>query len=225
MKGRAEKVADGVWMVGDGRLSHPKDCCVYLVDGGEDAALIDTGAGDNPKAILDNIEATGVSISAVEWILITHCHIDHVGGINYIRRETGAQVLCHALCAEPLAIGDNTRTAARWYGTSLEPTFVDETFDTSSKTLQVGNIELTLLHTPGHSPDSISIYADIAGRRVLFGQDIHGPFSPALGSDIEKWKISMEKLIALKADVLCEGHYGVIRSAKEIEKFIRSFMK
>lgn len=224
MKGRAEKILDGLWMVGDGRLSHPKDACAYLVDGGAELALIDAGAGENPAAILRNIEAAGKEIKRLKWILITHCHIDHIGGIDHIRRETGAQVMCHAKCAEVLAIGDSSRTAAKWYGMSLEPITVDVTFDAPSETVKFGSAELTLLHTPGHSPDSISIYGTIAGKKVLFGQDIHGPFSPVLGSDIEQWKQSMCKLIELRADILCEGHYGVIREQKQVEQFIRSFL-
>ncbi len=212
-------------MVGDGSLSHPKDACVYLVDGGGELALIDAGAGDNPSAILRNVEAAGADPSRIKWILITHCHIDHTGGINFLRRETGAQAMCHALCAKPLEVGDNDRTAARWYGTDLEPTPVEVTFDGPSETVRVGNVEFILLHTPGHSPGSISIYTDVSGSRVLFGQDIHGPFSPMLGSDIEQWKLSMEKLIELQADILCEGHYGIIRGAEQVERFIRSFLK
>ena len=224
MKGVNKKVTEGVWMVGDGRLSHPKDACVYLVDGGEKSALVDAGAGERPEAILANIESTGKNPLDIEYLLITHCHIDHVGGINHIRRSTGAKVVCHKLCAEPLERGDNERTAAIWYGTQIEPVNVDITFDESSKKVKFGDTELVLIHTPGHSPGSISIYGDIEGQRILFGQDIHGPFSPVLGSNIEQWRESMEKLIDLKADILCEGHYGVVHGAQKVQKFIRSFI-
>ena len=54
------------------------------------------------------------------------------------------------------------------------------------------------LHTPGHTPGSISLYLDREEKRVLFGQDIHGPFHAAFGSDIEEWKKSMQVLLALK---------------------------
>ncbi|MDD4161493.1 MAG: Zn-dependent hydrolase, partial [Methanothrix sp.] len=60
--------------------------------------------------------------------------------------------------------------------------------------------------------------------RVLFGQDIHGPFSPAWGSDLTKWRTSMQKLIALNADVLCEGHAGIYRG-EMIRKYIESYLK
>jgi len=224
LTGRAVSVVDGVWMVGDATLSHPKDACVYLIDGGDDAALIDAGAGDAPGTILENIVSTGKTSSQIKWIIATHCHIDHTGGMNHIRKVTGADIICHALCAEPLEAADNDRTAATWYGTSLDPVDIDETFDEPEKIIKINSLELHLLHTPGHSPGSISVWADIEGKRVLFGQDIHGPFSPVLGSDIEQWKVSMAKLLDLKADILCEGHYGVMRSNMEVEKFIRSFL-
>lgn len=226
MTGRAHKVIEGIWMVGDGALSHAKDACVYLIDGGADElALVDTGAGDAPSAILKNIESIGKRSSNIKWILITHCHIDHTGGINQIRKVTGAQVICHAKCAEVLETGDSEKSAARWYGTHLDLTPVDVTFESSSEIVRLGNLDINLIYTPGHSPCSISIYLDMQGKRVLFGQDIHGPFSPMLGSDIGLWKESMKKLIDLKADILCEGHYGVIQPNSEVEKFIKSFLK
>ena len=57
---------------------------------------------------------------------------------------------------------------------------------------------------PRTYPGSIAVYVDIGGQRVLFGQDIHGPFMKEWGSDLAQWKQSM-KLLALNADILCEG--------------------
>jgi glyoxylase-like metal-dependent hydrolase (beta-lactamase superfamily II) len=56
---------------------------------------------------------------------------------------------------------------------------------------------------------------------VLFGQDVHGPFAPAFGSDLAQWRNSMLRLLELQADVLAEGHYGVFRPAAEVSAFIR----
>jgi glyoxylase-like metal-dependent hydrolase (beta-lactamase superfamily II) len=56
---------------------------------------------------------------------------------------------------------------------------------------------------------------------VLFGQDVHGPFSPAFGSDLDAWRRSIEGLLALNADILCEGHFGIFRPAAAVEKFLR----
>ncbi len=54
-------------------------------------------------------------------------------------------------------------------------------------------------------PGSLSLYRDRGEKRILFGQDIHGPFLPIPGSDIETWRRSMIKLVELEADILCEG--------------------
>jgi glyoxylase-like metal-dependent hydrolase (beta-lactamase superfamily II) len=88
----------------------------------------------------------------------------------------------------------------------------------------LGDLQFSFLHTPGHTPGSICVYIDTADGRVLFGQDIHGPFSPAWGSDLAQWRRSMEKLLALRADVLCEGHAGVYRG-NGIERYIQSYLK
>ena len=63
------------------------------------------------------------------------------------------------------------------------------------------------------------------GRRVLFGQDIHGPLHPQLLSNRYDYIASLTMLLRLEADILCEGHYGVIRDKKEVRKFIQSFMR
>jgi len=62
-------------------------------------------------------------------------------------------------------------------------------------------------------------------ERILFGQDLHGPIHPALDSDLGQWKMSLQKLLDLKADVLCEGHFGVYRPAAEVERYIRSYLE
>ena len=53
-----------------------------------------------------------------------------------------------------------------------------------------------------------------------FGQDIHGPFNPSWGSNIGQWKKSMQKLLELKADILCEGHFGIYRPASRVQGYI-----
>jgi glyoxylase-like metal-dependent hydrolase (beta-lactamase superfamily II) len=62
------------------------------------------------------------------------------------------------------------------------------------------------------------------GKTVLFGQDIHGPLNPSLLSDREDYIRSLDRLLNLEADILCEGHFGVYRGKERVRKFIRSFM-
>jgi len=219
------KVCAGVHLVGSGDLSDPKDCCVYLVDGGDELALIDAGAGDGFAAIVENIAAAGYDPKKLSTLVLTHCHIDHCGGIPEFVSRFGVKVVAHQAGAEVLASRDALRTAATWYNMDVPEIAVDQTFSAPELRLRVGGQELICLHTPGHSPDSISVYLDREGRRVLFGQDVHGPFHPALGSDVKQWRQSMEQLLALQADVLCEGHFGVYQPAAKVAAYIRSYLK
>ena len=91
--------------------------------------------------------------------------------------------------------------------------------------LRFGEAELHCLHTPGHTPGSIVVYIDRGGKRILFGQDIHGPFLEIFRSDIGKWKESMKKLIALEADILCEGHFGIYQPREKVRRYIEGYLK
>ena len=219
------KVSDGVYLVGGNDLSDPKDCCVYLVDGGDELALIDAGAGEGFPAICENLRDDGFDPRRLATLVLTHCHIDHSGGIPDFVRSFGVKVVAHQAAAEILAARDPLRTAAAWYNMEVPEIKVDQTFSGPELKLQVGQQELTCRHTPGHSPDSIVVYLDRGGRRVLFGQDVHGPLHPALGSDADLYKKGLEELIALNADVLCEGHFGVYQPRAKVEAYIRSCLR
>ncbi|MBP1742060.1 MAG: beta-lactamase domain protein, partial [Deltaproteobacteria bacterium] len=59
---------------------------------------------------------------------------------------------------------------------------------------------------------------------VLFGQDVHGPLDASLLSNRDDYRRSLKLLLSLQADVLCEGHYGVIKGKAEVADFIESFL-
>lgn len=212
------RIAEGVFMVGGPDLSDPRDCLCYLVVGARARVLVDCGAGPSAERILDlAVRAAG---QVPSHLLITHAHIDHAGGAAQVRRRAGCQVLIHQGDAPTLAQGDSLRSAASWYGLALEPLSADlELGDQHELDLGEGRL-LHVLHTPGHTPGSLSAWMESEGVKVLFGQDIHGPFSPAFGSDLGQWRVSMQALLALEADILAEGHHGVFRPAREVRQFI-----
>ena len=221
---RLQEVHGGVYIVASPQITAPEDCYAYLVDLG-DLVLIDTGAGKSAPAILENIESLGFNLKDVSAIIATHCHIDHVGGIPHLRKRLGCQVIAHELDARAMEKGDAARTAAEWYNLNFPPTPVDYKLSEVREVLKFAKGELLCLHTPGHTPGSISVVLDHHGKRVLFGQDIHGPFSESFGSDLAAWKRSMEVLLKLKADILCEGHFGIYEPEAEVEKYIQGYLK
>ncbi len=218
------EVCPGIYQVGGGELSHPDDCCIYLIRDENESVLIDSGAGRSMQRILDNIAAIGIDLKSINTIIATHGHIDHIGGLAYLQKHLQAQVIAHHLELPAIADGRPELTAAKWYGVNYQTVAVDRILRESHELVKTGKLELHCLHTPGHTPGGISIYLDSGDQRILFGQDIHGPFNQAWGSDMDSWHNSMQMLLQLKADILCEGHFGIYRPAPAVRNFIQKHL-
>lgn len=221
---RAKAICDRVWAVGGPGLSAPEDCCVYLVDANSELVQIDAGVGYSLERIEGNIRSIGFEPASVWHVVATHCHIDHIGGLASMKERYGSQVIAHELDRAGIEGENNELTAASMYGVEYRPVKVDVLLKGESERLRLGDLDIEFLHTPGHTPGSIAAVIETADGKVLFGQDIHGPFSPSWGSDLAEWRRSMKKLLALRADVLCEGHAGVYRGEK-IARYIEACLK
>jgi len=224
MRAAPFQVTKKVYVVGSSEITDPRDCTVYLVDFGE-LILVDAGAGPSAPQIVQNMEILGKNPATLSTVILTHSHIDHSGGARFFQKRFGAQIIMHEQDAGPVEQGDATRTAAKWYHLSLESTPVDMKLSADEQRLTFGSHTVVCLHTPGHTPGSISLYFDSDGQRVLFGQDIHGPFHRDFGSDLAAWRASMQSLLALGADILCEGHFGVYITKEKVSSYIRHYLE
>jgi len=213
-----------VYAVGGPGLTAPEDACIYLVDAGSELVLIDAGLGRGLDRMERNIRSLGFEPAQVWHVIATHCHIDHIGGLAGMKERYGSKVIAHELDRAGIEGEKPGLTAAEMYGVDYSPVKVDVLIKGDQDSKWLGDLEFSFLHTPGHTPGSISIYLDTSDGRVLFGQDIHGPFSPAWGSDLGQWRSSMERLLALNADILCEGHAGVFRG-EEIRRYIEGYVR
>jgi len=218
------EIEENIFIVGGPDITDGRDGCVYLIDLGE-LILVDAGAGWSVDKIVKNIKGLELDCKSLTRILLTHCHIDHIGGAPEIKRRFGSKIYIHKLDATPLENGDPILTAANWYQTSFPPTPIDVKFNLPEETLTIGGQKLICLHTPGHTPGSICIYLDRNGKRILFGQDLHGPILPEFGSSLDDWDRSTQKLLALNADILCEGHFGIYKTKKEVRNYILSYRR
>jgi glyoxylase-like metal-dependent hydrolase (beta-lactamase superfamily II) len=220
-----DTVVRGVHQVGGAGYSGPGDCCCYLIEAGSGGSvLVDAGLGTDPVALQQNIEATGHRVEDILALVLTHCHIDHIGGAPPIIDASGCDVVAHAADAGAIEEGDDLRTAARAYGVNAPQIEVTRRVDADGVALDYGTAHIIAIHTPGHTPGSISLQMRTEERTLIFAQDVHGPFYRDFGSDIDAWRRSMERLIAIGPDVLLEGHYGVIRPRGAAIGFLREML-
>ena len=214
------RIKNNLWQVGGTGLTDPSDAAVYLVRFGNKAALIDAGTGRAHPQLIKNIAECLGSDAQLEYLLLTHCHFDHAGGAQAVREEYGCRIVAHELDATYLESGDNRVTGAAWYGARLEPFSVDIRLQGQESTLAIGDGTVTAIHCPGHSPGSVVYTTDIDGQLILFGQDVHGPLHSELLSDEKQYLDSLARLLNLQADLLLEGHFGIIETQQEVREFI-----
>lgn len=144
----------------------------------KEALIIDPGTSreSEAKKILEEIESDGFKI---KYVVNTHGHPDHTGGNKIFRETTDALILIHEYDARMLK----------------EP-FADKLLHDGDN-VQVGGITLRVLHTPGHSPGSISLVGNdlVFTGDTLFAGSIGRYDLP--GGSLEEIKNSLKKLITL----------------------------
>ena len=135
----------------------------YIVAAGPEqpAAVIDPG--DEVERILQTLLKHALT---VKCILLTHYHFDHTGAVLALRQATGAEVCIHEREAAPLA---NPPVIFRLFAPGgAEPITADRLL-ADNETIDLGELSLTCLPTPGHSPGGLSFYSATAG--VVFSGD------------------------------------------------------
>jgi glyoxylase-like metal-dependent hydrolase (beta-lactamase superfamily II) len=144
---------------------------IYLIETESGYILVDAGMPNKEKDLDDVFVNSGIDPQSVQLIVATHGHLDHVGSIAHAQKVTGGKILCHRSFSDDLAHGKTERAVARNllghvlnFLTSLsgskfagtEPDILmDDEFD-----LHEYGIAGKIIHTPGHSPSSISIILD-----------------------------------------------------------------
>ena len=218
------EIMGNLWQVGGAEYTSVEDAAIYLIRFGEKAALIDAGCGGAHDSLAANISDILPPDVEIEYLFLTHCHYDHSGGAEGVRNQYGCKIVVHELDAKYLENGDSQVTAANWYGARMNPLKIDTKIKDRKQTFQFGSGELTAYHCPGHSPGSVVYLAELKSNRVLFGQDVHGPLDASFLSHRDDYKCSLNFMMGLEADILCEGHFGVYQGKNEVNQFIRTYL-
>lgn len=211
------KITDRIHIVASGAagfsMTNPFDCTVYLLDGGGELALIDTGAGVEPQRIIYNINRAGYSPAGITKIFLTHGHGDHSGGASALREYTGARVMAMSDTARFVREGNlnalSVKEAAYGPGYRYAPCQVEGIGD--GEQIKVGEVLLTALLTEGHSAGHASYLLEEKGRKTLFAGDsiMYGgmiSLQSTWDCDLQKYIQTVKRLSELRVDTFLPSH-------------------
>jgi glyoxylase-like metal-dependent hydrolase (beta-lactamase superfamily II) len=191
--------------------------CYVCHDGGE-AVLIDpsSASASEHQQVVDYLDEQGLT---VRHLLLTHGHIDHIFGCAFFAERYGQSFQMHAADRPFL---QQAPQQAQAFDVNIDPPPIpdDEHLLDEGDTVTFGSVTLEVLHTPGHSPGSIS-FVDRASEQAVTGDVL---FRGSIGRIQGLPQTSMpqlinsivEKLLPLGDDVtIYPGHMGVTTIGRE----------
>lgn len=160
-----------------------------------ETAVVDPGVND--EKLIEKLKE-----KPVKFILITHGHFDHIGGVNFVKERTGAKVVVHKEDEEML------NDCEKNCGENTEPIIADILVEDGSK-LMLGNSEITVMHTPGHTKGGVCYI--FPQDRVLFSGDtlfkLTAGRTDLYGGNPRTELMSLEKIGGLDGDyIVYPGH-------------------
>ena len=181
------------------------DSNIYLLDT-KKPILIDTGTGMHNNDVLNKLKSHDV-FEELSKIVLTHNHADHSGGAAKLSGELDADVYAHKLDGAALADGNGVLTGATMFGFNQEP--IEIIYINDGDTIDCGDTKLEVLHTPGHSPGSISLYDEesqtlICGDLVFMDGGVGRWDLP--GGDYKLLVSSFERILELDIENFYPGH-------------------
>ncbi len=170
------------------------NCYIVGCPGTQKAIVIDPGAfsPSEVEAILGLLRPDGLE---AQYIINTHGHIDHIAGNRALKEITGASILIHRYDADRL--GDGQLNGSFLFGMDIQSPPADRLLE-DGEIIEVGELRLKVLHTPGHTPGCICLLADgvLFSGDTLFAGSV-GRIDLPGGSERSLLKSIKEKLMVL----------------------------
>ena len=139
------------------------NCSIVGDEKSHEAMVIDPG--DDIDAVMEIVRKHALQI---KQIVVTHAHLDHIGGAAKLKQLTGAPILLNQNDGDLLRMLD---TQAAWLGMSPPGKVAIDQSVTSGDTVKAGTHEAQILHTPGHTEGSICLYF-APEKRVIAGDTL-----------------------------------------------------
>ncbi len=227
------EAGENIYRIDDQLYSIPQWGSVYLLNE-EKKAIVDTGPTTSAKAVLEGIEKLGVDAGEIDYLIVSHIHLDHAGGAGRLLRDMPrASVVVHHRGARHLVTPDRlVRSVTEAQGEAMMakmgevvPVDVDRVHSVAENDrieLSTGQ-ELSFMETPGHAPHELciresrnnglfsgdAIGVSIAGNSVLL------PVTPPPGFDLTLYLATLERLARLDVSRIYYSHFGATDSVGE----------
>ena len=185
----------------------------------KEAIVVDPG--DESDRIIEIIQDRNLRVHS---IICTHTHFDHVGAVGDIKKATGARILIHK---EDQQIYETAKDQAAFWGYDFDDIPQPDGFIDEGDTIQVGNLNFTVMHTPGHSAGGICLYGDgvlITGDTLFKGSVGRTDFP---GGSMEELRKSFRRLLSLPENTkIFSGHgpESTVGIEKRTNYFVNEFL-
>ncbi|MET0066293.1 MAG: MBL fold metallo-hydrolase [Candidatus Thiodiazotropha sp.] len=233
----------------DTQYQRPGLAACYLVRSGDEAAFIDTGTSHSVPHLLNVLESKGIARSQVRYVIPTHVHLDHAGGVGRLMAALPeASLVIHPYGARHMIDPSKlTAGATAVYGAeafeenfgALIPVAESRVIEApDGLRINMGERELLCLDTPGHARHHICIYDALSGG--IFSGDTFGlsyrefdtqqgayilPTTTPIQLDPEAWYETLDRLMALQPKRFFLTHYGEVTEVARLAGQLRSSLK
>lgn len=225
----------------------PRFAAAYLVTDGKRAIIIDNNTAHSVPIILDALKAEGLSPEQVDYLIVTHVHLDHAGGSSLLMRECpGATLLSHPRAVPHLVDPTKLVSSARQvYGDAqFEKLYgrIDPIAPERVRAMEDGEklawqgTELKFIYTRGHANHHFCILLSEGGKpQSIFTGDSFGLAYPDLQQaglfifpttsptdfDAEQARLSIDRIRESGAQVAYPTHFGPVRELDEAARQLR----
>ena len=186
-----------------------------LITGDQGDILIDGGPEDAATLIADNIRALGFRLRDIRYILTSHEHFDHAGGIAKLQELTGASVITSAPAARVIASGNPAQDDPQFGVVKNFPAARVGRIVGDGEEVRLGNLMLTAIATPGHTAGALSWRWESCGggvcRTIVYADSLNPVSSDSYRfSDhpayLAAFRASIAKIAASRCEILLTPH-------------------
>ena len=176
----------------------PRFVTSYVIEG-ERLAVVDTSVAPAAPRILAYIESLGRKAGDLAHVINTHCHFDHIGGNGVLAERAEPRFHAHPLdrpWIEDLGLQEKGRPVPGMRGICSGPVKVEGALEEGGEVDLGGGVRVQALHTPGHSPGSLSLFVPGDGA-LICGDVLPEPGTLPIYEDVHATLASLEKLRAV----------------------------